>query len=210
MWASTWTVGMTMAEGAARGPGAAPASTASAAALDEADDRALVEAFVGGRRDAFDVIVLRHQRQVYRVCYRFAGNQEDAADLVQDVFIRAFRSLGRFKHESSLRTWLYRIAVNTCLSRVAVPQPVRAPIDEVEMSDQRADGPLETVLASERAAAVRAAIGQLPPKQRATVVLRIYEGLSHQEISHVLGSTVGAAKANLCHALGNLRRILQP
>src|SRR3954470_24116230 len=88
--------------------------------LAEADDRALVKAFLDGRRDAFDVIVERHRRNVYHLCYRFVGNHEDASDLAQDVFVRAFKGLKHFKGDSSLGTWLYRVSVNVCLNRAAV------------------------------------------------------------------------------------------
>ena len=84
----------------------------STADLASADDGALVEAFVAGRTEAFDLIVERHRRHVYQVCYRFVGNHEDASDLAQDVFVRAFKGLQRFKGQSSLGTWLYRVAVN--------------------------------------------------------------------------------------------------
>ena len=86
----------------------------------DADDRALVELCLSGRRDAFGVIVERHRRQVYQLCYRYVGNHEDAADLAQDAFIRAFKGLNGFKGEASLGTWLYRIAVNVCLNRLAL------------------------------------------------------------------------------------------
>jgi RNA polymerase sigma-70 factor (ECF subfamily) len=176
--------------------------------LGAADDRTLVRAFQAGRREAFDVIVVRHQRQVYQLCYRFVSNQEDAADLAQDVFVRAFKGLARFKGDAALGTWLYRIAVNTCLNRVAVKRPDGAPLEEVAAVDERAPNPLDQVLLTERAETVRRAIEQLPPKQRATLILRIYEERSHEEIAEALGGTIGAAKANLFHALGNLRRIL--
>src|SRR5215831_21011083 len=88
-----------------------------------ADESTLVEACLDGRRDAFDVIVERHRRQVYQLCYRFVGNHEDASDLTQDVFIRAYRGLGAFRGGSSLATWLYRIGVNLCLNRVSVKTP---------------------------------------------------------------------------------------
>src|SRR5262245_17547019 len=92
-------------------------------ALDVADDQALVEACLAGRREAFDVVVRRHQRQVYQVCYRFVGNHEDASDLAQDVFVRAYRGLRGFKAQSAFSTWLYRIAVNVCLNRVTARSP---------------------------------------------------------------------------------------
>ncbi len=88
------------------------------------DERALVEACIAGRAGAFDLIVERHRRPVYQLCYRFVGNHEDASDLSQDVFLRADRGLGRFKGQSSLATWLYRIAVNVSLNKVSAKAPL--------------------------------------------------------------------------------------
>jgi RNA polymerase sigma-70 factor (ECF subfamily) len=177
--------------------------------LAGADDRALITEFLAGRREAFDVIVERHRRAVYQLCYRFVGNHEDASDLAQDVFVRAFKGLGKFKGDSSLSTWLYRVGVNTCLNRVAIKKPSTEPIDASPRVDDRAPDPLDLVMRDERASVVRRAIEQLPPKQRATLVLRVYQELSHEEIARVLGSSVGAVKANFFHALGNLKRLLQ-
>ncbi len=94
----------------------AASDTAGLEALDEA---ALVGACLEGRQEAFDLIVARHRRAVYRLCYRFAGNPDDAADLSQEVFLRAYRGLAGFKGGASLQTWLYRIAVNVSLDRGA-------------------------------------------------------------------------------------------
>jgi RNA polymerase sigma-70 factor (ECF subfamily) len=185
------------------------AEPADAGDLEQADDRQLIAAFNAGRREAFDVIVGRHQRAVYQLCYRFVGNHEDAADLAQDVFVRAFKGLKNFKGDSALGTWLYRVGVNACLNRVAVKRPDMEPIDAVQRADTRATDPLAQIVRDERAATVRRAIEQLPPKQRATLMLRIYHELSHEEIARALDSTVGAVKANFFHALGNLRRILK-
>jgi RNA polymerase sigma-70 factor (ECF subfamily) len=172
------------------------------------DEPALVAACLAGRREAFDIIVERHRRAVYQLCYRFVGNHEDASDLSQEVFIRAFRGLGRFRGDSSLGTWLYRIAVNVSLNKVNVKQPQTEPIDARPHLDSRAADPASELLRGERAAQVRAAIACLPKKQRATVILRIYHELSHEEIAGVLGSSVGAVKANFFHALAKLRNLL--
>lgn len=174
-----------------------------------ADDRTLVDACLQGRRDAFDVIVSRHQRQVYRVCYRFVGNHEDASDLAQDVFVRAWRGLRGFKGSSALATWLYRIAVNVSLNRVASKAPRPEPLDRVERADQRTERADTALLRGERAAEVRAAIARLPRKQRATLILRTYHELPHDQIAAILGSSVGAVKANFFHALANLKKLLQ-
>jgi len=177
--------------------------------LAAAEDRVLVAAFLAGSQDAFAVIVSRYQRTVYQVCYRFVRNHEDAADLAQDVFVRAFKGLGQFKGDASLGTWLYRVGVNCCLNRLAVKRPRTESIDASQHVDQKRDDPLHAVVRSEKAARVRQAIAKLPPKQRATLLLRVYQDLSHEEIAEILGSSVGATKANFFHALGNLKRLLQ-
>jgi RNA polymerase sigma-70 factor (ECF subfamily) len=155
------------------------------------------------------VIVERHRRIVYQVCYRFVGNHEDASDLSQEAFVRAWRGLKTFKGQSALSTWLYRIAVNVCLNRVNAVAPATAPIESIDhFEDTRSEGAQSTLLRQERAVAVRKAIASLPKKQRATLVLRTYHDLSHQQIADILGSSVGATKANFFHALANLKKLL--
>jgi RNA polymerase sigma-70 factor, ECF subfamily len=185
-----------------------PAPPESGADLASLDDRALVAACLAGRREAFDEIVVRHRRAVYRVCYRFAGNHEDATDLAQESFLRAYRALRNFKGDAAVGTWLHRIAVNLSLN--AVSSRAR----RGETSDDRAEpvapepDAMSRVLSGERAERVREAIGRLPPRQRATLILRVYQEMPHQEIADVLGSSVGAVKANFFHALNNLKRLL--
>lgn len=184
-------------------------ASATPISLDEADDRVLVAAFQAGQREAFDVIVQRHRRTVYQLCFRFVGNHEDASDLAQDVFVRAFKGLRAFKGDSSIRTWLYRVGVNASLNRVASRRPATEPIEAAERIDAHAVDPLDEVEREERAVRVRRAIRKLPPKQRTTLVLRVYQDLSYEEIARILDSSVGAVKANFFHALGNLRRLVQ-
>ena len=178
------------------------------AAMPELDEPALVAACLAGRPGAFDVIVERHRRSVYQLCYRYVGNHEDASDLAQDVFLRAYRGLKNFRGQSSLATWLYRIGVNVCLNRVSAKAPQTEPVDEHQFVDTTAESAAEKMLRDERGARVRAAIAQLPPKQRSTLILRMYHEMSHQEIADTLGSSVGAVKANFFHALGNLKKLL--
>jgi len=146
---------------------------------------------------------------VYQLCYRFVRNHEDASDLSQDVFLRAYRGLRRFRGQASLTTWLYRIGVNVCLNRVGAKAPQTESIDEHQFVDVRAESVSEKMLKDERGARVRAAIAQLPPKQRSALILRMYHEMSHQEIADTLGSSVGAVKANFFHALGNLKKLLE-
>jgi RNA polymerase sigma-70 factor (ECF subfamily) len=175
-------------------------------------DADLVAASLAGDREAFDLIVERHRRHVYQLCYRFVGNHEDASDLTQDAFIRAYRSLHTFKRQASLGTWLYRIAVNVSLNKVSARagvvalEPLREGHDDRLMSAQESAS--DALLRGERAVHVRAAIAKLPKKQRATLILRVYHELPHEEIAGILGSSVGAVKANFFHALNNLKKLL--
>jgi RNA polymerase sigma-70 factor (ECF subfamily) len=176
-------------------------------------DTELVEACLAGRRESFDVLVERHQRHVYQLCFRFVGNHEDASDLAQDVFIRAYRGLKNFRGQASLGTWLYRIGVNVCLNKVGAKTPKPDALDPLlAASDERiasqAESATDAVLRGERAEQVRAAIARLPRKQRATLILRVYHELPHEQIAGILGSSVGAVKANFFHALNNLKRLM--
>jgi RNA polymerase sigma-70 factor (ECF subfamily) len=173
-----------------------------------ADDHALVQECLAGRRAAFDVLVERHRRHVYRLCYRFAGNHEDASDLAQEAFIRAYRALGGFKGQSAVGTWLYRIALNLCLNRVSARTPAFERLEAREHVDARTEAADAALLRAERATEVRAAIASLPEKQRAALVLRVYHELPHEEIAGILGSSVGAVKANFFHAMANLKKRL--
>jgi RNA polymerase sigma-70 factor, ECF subfamily len=185
------------------------AEPSAAQSFAELDDAALVRASIAGEREAFDVIVERHRRAVYQVCYRFVNNHEDASDLAQDAFVRAWKGLGNFKGQSALSTWLYRIAVNACLNRVSAKAIVTEPIESGEQfEDARIEGAQRAMLREERAAAVRKAIASLPEKQRATLILRVFHDMPHQQIADTLGSSVGTVKANFFHALANLKKCL--
>ena len=176
--------------------------------FSELDDRRLVDACLGGAVEAFDVIVARHQRAVYQLCFRFVRRHEDAADLTQEVFLRAYRGLRRFRGDAAMATWLYRIGVNVCLNQVAARKAQELPLDDAPEVRAAGGDPASSLLKSEAGARVRAAVARLPPKQRATLILRVYQDLSHREIALALGTTVGAVKANFFHALVNLKKLL--
>jgi RNA polymerase sigma-70 factor, ECF subfamily len=173
-----------------------------------ADDAALIDASRQGQREAFDRIVDRHHRTIYRLCYRFVHDHAEADDLVQDVFLRAWRGVARFKGESSVATWLYRIAVNASLTRVSRRTLDLDPIDAQPLVDERHEDQCARMVRQERARKVRRAIARLPNRQRATLVLRVYHDLPHREIAAILGNSVGSVKANFFHALRNLKRLL--
>lgn len=195
-------------------PGIAPGADAAAPedarvaarVAERAAERETVAACQRGDREAFDRLVQRYQREVYRLCYRYLGQHEDANDLAQEVFLRAWRSIGRFRGDSAFSTWLYRIAVNACLNHRALKRVPTQDLPEALPDPSR--GAEARALDEDVARSVRGAIARLPEKQRATLVLKVYHDLSHEEVANVLGSSVGTVKSNLFHALGNLKRLL--
>lgn len=181
-------------------------------ALSAEETALLQEYLIGDRERAASRFVRQYQRYVYGIALRHLdGNHDDAADVVQETLIRALRGLPRFKGESSIATWLYRITVNTCLSfRRRWKQFV--PLDDVLGDEQelissipQPDREIEDAEFLERFNAMLAA---LPPKQRETFYLRYIEGLSYEEISAILGVSVSGLKANYYHAVRKIAAML--
>lgn len=178
-------------------------------AAPDAEDRQLIEAFALGEESAFTALVIKYREGVYRIARRMLGNHEDAADTAQEVFIRAHRALGRFDGRSQLYTWLYRITVNLCLDARA--RAARFPLADVEEGvHERTPGPgtEEAFEGREAGRAAARAVCALPPRQRAMVVLRLYQDLPYQEIARIMGCSEGTVKATMFAALRKLRRVL--
>jgi RNA polymerase sigma-70 factor (ECF subfamily) len=177
------------------------------------DDRApdpdlpMVQRFREGERRAFDELVRRHQRSVWRLARRYVKNDADAADVTQQAFVRAFRGLGTFRGAASFRSWLYRITINLALNHVrdrGREEPRDIPDDAVTASATGA----QRIIDDEDQAALRAAIDELPPKQRMVLELRIYEDLSFREVAELADCTENAAKVNFHYAVKRLRERL--
>ena len=184
------------------------AASPAPAMITTMTDEALVEASLAGATQAFDELVTRHRRAVYHVCYRFVNNHEDAADLTQDTFVRAWKALASFRGQARFSTWVHRIAVNVSLNQVSLKTPRGEAVDFDTMADTREPAPGHSLVVAERQAMVRAAVAALPPRQRAALILRTYHDLSHREVAAIVGTSVGAVKANVFHALANLRKRL--
>ncbi|RMH41118.1 MAG: sigma-70 family RNA polymerase sigma factor [Deltaproteobacteria bacterium] len=171
-------------------------------------DTDLVERANRGDRGAFEELVRRYQRPLFYLALRYVKNEADAADVVQRAFVRAFRGLRRFRGEASVRTWLYRIAINLSLNHVRDrrrEQP--ADIDAAALRTEAVGS--ARLERRERARRLRAAIAQLPPKQRAVVELRIYDELPFRDIAAVVGGTENAAKVNFHYGMRRLRALVQ-
>jgi RNA polymerase sigma-70 factor (ECF subfamily) len=170
-------------------------------------DFEVIRQVLDGDTAAFELLVLRYQQTIFRLAQRMTRNVEDAKDITQEAFVQAYRSLGRFQGQSSFSTWLYRIAVNLCLNRLKASRREHAGDVDGSFPDAREDS-LSALLTSERDRALAAAIQELPPQQRATLTLRVHQGLSHREIAQVLDCAEGTAKANYFHAIRTLQRKL--
>jgi RNA polymerase sigma-70 factor, ECF subfamily len=163
----------------------------------QVEDSILVRAAQNGDVDAFEELVRRYQTSIYRVALRMLGSRADAQDAVQETFVRAWRALPRFRHDSAISTWLYRIVTRRALDRIASRRSTGT-LEEVEV--EAGPDPAQAAEHQERLRAIRRAIAKLPPDQRAALVLREFEGLSYQEVAQVLGASVPAVKTRIHRA----------
>ncbi|MFB3855607.1 MAG: RNA polymerase sigma factor [Vicinamibacterales bacterium] len=184
----------------------------------EASDRAAIDEVRAGNAEAFKVLVDRHSRSVFRLAYRMTGNEQDAEDIVQETFLRAYRQLARFEERSSFCTWLYRIAAN-CATDV-LRQRSRFPTAAIASADAGADlleavadtrpSPDQAVFSSQVQEKVELALGGMTRAERAAFVLRHYEGRSIEEIGRILGLRTSATKHSVFRAVQKMRRALEP
>lgn len=165
-----------------------------------------------GDDDAFRELVERHSRAVYRVAYRITGRIEDAEDVVQETFLRAYRQLHRFEARANFGTWLHRIATN-CAVDLLRARPKREVAEEPETLERAADAlpvPERSALGAQITDRLAGAMALLTEMERAAFTLRHFEGLSIDEISGVLGLKTSAAKHSIFRAVRKMRRELQP
>src|SRR6266849_1114542 len=170
-------------------------------------DIELVERYFAGDTTAFDEIMIRYERQIYRVCYRFVENRDDALDLAQDVFVKAFEHLATFRRESRLKTWLYRIAINHCLNHVK--KHVQEFVEVTEYTGSIRPSVQHQLEHEEQREHFRRLVKRLPPKQKAILELRINEQLSYEEIAQISGRSVSTIKASVFFALEKLRKLVK-
>lgn len=185
------------------------------AGVQELDlDVELVERHRGGDDAAFSEVYERFGEMVYNVALRLSGHREEASDLTQEIFLRIYRHLGGFGGRSTLKTWIFRVAVNHCRDRLSRHQVATEPIDGGTY-DQRADfadpsrSPEELALAADDGRRVADSLDRLPHCFREAVVLRDIEGLSYEEIADVLGIRVGTVRSRIARGREQLRVLLE-
>lgn len=180
-------------------------------------DEELVALATAGDLDAFNQLVHRWERPIYALAYRTLGREEDARDVAQEAFLRAYRGLRGFKGQAKFSSWLYRITLNLCrdwMRRERRTPVVQVPegTDPVDLADAHA-APTESVedlvARREMSAAVARAMAELPEEQRTAIMLKEYQGLTFQEIADLLGCPLSTVKTRLYQGLSVLRRRLE-
>ena len=174
------------------------------------DDITLLKRYINGDDAALTYIVKRYQKDIYRFVYRQLGNEADAADVTQKVFVSLFLKAQQFKGTSSFKTWLYQIAVNQCKNQFRSndrrrEQGVDEKAHEFVMEDKKFDDLFDV----EKRRLLQQAINNLPAKQRLTMQLRIYQECTFAEIADIMSSSVGTAKASYHQAVMSLTKSLK-
>jgi len=179
-------------------------------------DEELVARSIGGDVDSFNQLILRWERPIFALAYRVIGREEDARDVCQETFLRAFRALPGFKGQAKFSSWLYRIALNLC--RDWIRRQRRAPVmqapEGVDLVDLVSEqGPSESVeelvARQELSAIVEQAMTLLPEEQRTAIILKEYHGMTFQEIADLQGCPLSTVKTRLYQGLTVLRRHLE-
>ncbi|HYL39531.1 MAG TPA: sigma-70 family RNA polymerase sigma factor [Bryobacteraceae bacterium] len=177
-----------------------------------------VERAQSGDSDAFRLLVEQHSRAIFRLAFRMTGNEQDAEDVVQETFLRAYRRLSRYEARSSFSTWLYRIASNYALDLIRIrkrheekrEQGPREGRDILQSLPEAAPGPDRILYGSQVKDRVNSALDELTAQERTAFVLRHFEGLSIEEIGQALGTGINATKHSIFRAVQKLRRSLEP
>jgi len=182
---------------------------------NNSEDLSIIGRFKNGDEAAFEELIINYQDRIYNLCLYMLGNRHDAEDAAQDTFLKAYRSLNDFKPKASLYTWLYRIAVNTCIDHKRKPF--------FESIFRRSDTGTEMVIdypsvlpspekvyeSKQIQYALQKALIKLSPKLRAVIVLKEMEGLSYEEIADTLDVSIGTVKSRISRAREELRTLLK-
>jgi RNA polymerase sigma-70 factor (ECF subfamily) len=184
----------------------------------EWSDEAAAARAKAGDADAFRVLVERHSRPLFRLAFRMTRNEQDAEDIVQDTFLRAYRRIGKFDERASFGTWLYRITVNCSLDLVRARKrrseqsgPANPEMeDAVQLLPASGPTPDRMAMSGEARQRIAEAMEELSASERTAFVLRHFEGMGIEDVSRVLGCRPGAARHCVFRAVQKLRRALEP
>jgi RNA polymerase sigma-70 factor (ECF subfamily) len=179
--------------------------------LESPTDEELVQRVREGDQRAMNVLVDRHHGVVFRSCATILSDEDLAADASQNSFLKAFRAIDRFRGDAAFRTWLLAIAGNEARGLLRkVKQRREDALEDVDTLQAQGNDPSAEVIHRSEVARVRTVLAELPEKQKLSVSLRIFEGLSFREIGEIIDSTEGSARVNYHHGIRRLRELLGP
>ena len=172
-------------------------------------DQALVERVQQGDKRAFDILVLKYQNKIIQLAYRYVHDHDEAMDVAQEAFIKAYKSLGNFRGESAFFTWIYRIAINTAKNHLVASgrRPPKTDLDAQEAEQYEGasglkeyDTPEHVLLRDELKETIASAINELPDDLRTAITLRELEGLSYEEIAQAMDCPIGTVRSRIFRA----------
>lgn len=170
-------------------------------------DSELVQLVKAGESEPFDELVRRHQVKIHDLCYKMLRNYDDASDMAQETFIKAYKKINKFQGKSKFTTWLYRIAVNNCLNFIKKQRPTEEIFDEIMSNGE--DDPARIYKRKKIKEKILEAVGKLPEVQKAVFTLRTLEDMPYQEVSDILKKPISTIKVNHHLAVKNLRNYLR-
>lgn len=173
----------------------------------ELSDGELVKLVKAGEIEPYDELVRRHQIKIHDLCYKMVRNYDDAKDMAQETFIKAYRKIKKFHEHSKFSTWLYRIAVNNCLNFLKKQHPTEELYEEITGSKR--DDPVQIYKGKKMKDKIIQAVAKLPEVQKAVFTLRTLEDLSYQEVSAILKKPISTIKVNHHLAVKNLKNYLK-
>ena len=173
----------------------------------ELSDYELVKLVKAGEVAPFDELVRRHQIKIHDLCYKILRNYDDAKDMAQITFLKAYRKINKFREKSKFSTWLYRIAVNNCLNYIKKRRPTEELFEEITGS--KSDDPVQIYKSKKFREMIHATVAKLPKVQKAVFTLRTLQDFSYQEISDILNKPISTIKVNHHLAVKNLRNRLK-
>ena len=173
----------------------------------ELSDEELIKLVKAGEVAPYDELVRRHQIKIHDLCYKILRNYDDAKDMAQETFLKAYRKINKFGGRSKFTTWLYRIAVNNCLNYIKKRRPTEELFEEITGSQR--DDPVQIYKNKKFREMIYAAVAELPKVQKAVFTLRTLQDFSYQEISDILKKPISTVKVNHHLAVKNLRNRLK-
>ncbi|HOQ17167.1 MAG: sigma-70 family RNA polymerase sigma factor [Epulopiscium sp.] len=186
--------------------------------MEGKEEKLLVKRAKKGNISAFEELIIEHESKVYNIAYRILNNEEDAKDLSQEVFIKAFNSLHKFREDSSFSTWLYRIAMNTCIDELrkrkgresySIDRDIQTDEGTIprEFQDKQLN-PEEELMNKELASQIQWALNHLSETYKEVIILRDFQGFDYKQISQILGCSLGTVKSRISRARTELKNVL--